>query len=78
MPVWKFRIVKEMPDAWTMNRYTPLARRILALASLRILSEPLNRPRGVTKFHSYEELVADREKYKSARIARIRAKNALN
>jgi hypothetical protein len=78
MPVWKYRSVEEMPQAWTMNRHTALARRILALARLRIIAEPLNRPRGVTKFRSYEELVADRNKYKSARLARIQAKNALN
>jgi hypothetical protein len=76
MPVWKYRSAEEMPEAWTMNRHVPLGRRIRAVMSLAKISGPLNMPRGVQKFHSIEEMADDRRKYESARIARIRAKNA--
>jgi hypothetical protein len=75
MPVWKYRSAEEMPEAWMMNRDVPVDRRIQALMSLATLSEPLNMPRGVRKFRSSEEMAAERGKYESARITRIRAKN---
>lgn len=73
MPVWKYRRIEDMPEAWEMNADVPLGRRIRAVLSLGRLIEPLQMPRGVRKFHSFEDLVADRERYEDARIARIRA-----
>lgn len=75
MPVWKYRRVEDMPEAWEMNRDVPLGRRIRAVLRLGRLQEPLRIPRGVRKFRSFEELVADRERYEQERIARIRARN---
>ena len=75
MPVWKYRSIEEMPEAWVMNRNVPLGRRIRAMMSLGHYAGPLNMPRGVKKFRSIEELQADRHKYEQERIARIRAKN---
>ena len=75
MPVWKYRSVEEMPEAWVMNRGVPLERRIRAMMSMVNYAGPLDMPRGVVKFRSIEELQADRHKYERARIARIRAKN---
>jgi hypothetical protein len=75
MPVWKYRSVEEMPEAWTMNRHVPLGRRIRALMSLAPISGPLDMPRGVRKFRSIEELTADRSKYERERIERIQSRN---
>jgi hypothetical protein len=76
MAVWKYRSVEEMPEAWEMDRGIPLEQRIRAVLELGRLQEPLRMPRGVHKFRSFEELVADRERYEQERIERIRAKNA--
>lgn len=78
MPVWKYRSIEEMPEPAAMNRDMPLGRRIRALLSMGNLAGPLGIPRGVTKFHSIEELRADRQKYEQERIARIRARNEHN
>jgi len=75
MPVWKYRSIDEMPEAWMMNRDVPLGRRIRALMSLGAMTEPLGTPRGVTKYRSIEDMTADRQRYESARIARIRTRN---
>jgi|KBSSwiStaDraftv2_1062776.scaffolds.fasta_scaffold1863142_2 hypothetical protein len=75
MPVWKYRSVEEMPDAWEMKRGLDLGRRIRAVLSMGRIIEPLNMPRGVHKFRSFEDLVADRERYEQERIERIRARN---
>lgn len=75
MPVWKYRSIEEMPEAWVMNRGVPLERRIRAMMSFGDYAGPLIMPRGVQKFHTIEELQADRRKYEQERIARIRAKN---
>jgi hypothetical protein len=74
MPVWKYRSVEEMPEAWEMDRGIPLGQRIRAVLRLGALQEPLAMPRGVYKFRSFEELVADRDRYEQLRIERIRAK----
>jgi hypothetical protein len=76
MPVWKYRSIEEMPDASEMNRDVPLGRRIRALMSMGDFAGPLDIPRGVTRFRSFEEMQADRDKYEQARIDRIRAKNS--
>jgi hypothetical protein len=73
MPVWKYRRIEDMPEVWKMKRGTPLGPRIRAVLSLSRIAPSLEIPRGVTRFHSFEELAADRRKYESARIARIRA-----
>jgi hypothetical protein len=75
MPIWKYRSIEEMPEAWVMNRDVPLGRRIRALMSMGRFAEPLRIPRGVAKFRSLEELQADRRKYEQERIDRIRARN---
>lgn len=76
MPVWKYRSIEEMPDAGEMNRDVPVGQRLRALMSMGRFVEPLDIPRGVTKFHSIEELQADRDRYERQRIERIRARNA--
>ncbi len=37
------------------------------------LAEPLNMPRGVRKFRTIEEMVAERERYEQERADRLRA-----
>lgn len=76
MPVWKYKRIEDMPEAWEMDRGIPLGRRIRAVLQLGSWHEPLHMPRGVHKFRSYEELVADRERYEQERIDRIRAKSS--
>lgn len=73
MPVWKYRRIEDMPEAWTMKRHVPLGRRIRAVLSMARLAPPLDVPRGVRKFRSFDELYADRRKYEQQRTDRIRA-----
>jgi len=75
VPVWKYRSIEEMPEAWVMNRDVPVGRRMRALMTMRNYAGPLEMPRGVHKFRSIEDLQADRRKYERERIARIRARN---
>jgi hypothetical protein len=76
MPVWKYKRVEDMPEAWEMKRDVPLGQRIRAVLSLGRLQEPLRMPRGVRKFRSFEDLVADRDRYEQERVDRIRATRA--
>lgn len=73
MPVWKYRRVEDMPEAWQTKRRVPLGRRIRAVLGMARLAPPLDVPRGVRKFRSFEELTADRRRYETRRIARILA-----
>lgn len=75
MPVWKYRSIEEMPEAWVMNRNVPVGRRVRAMMRMGNYAGPLEMPRGVHKFRSIEELQADRRKYERERIQRIRARN---
>lgn len=75
MPVWKYRNVEDMPEAWAMNADKPLGRRIRSLLRLPNFAGPLEMPRGVRKYRSIEEMNADRDHYENARIARIRERN---
>ncbi len=73
MPVWKYRSIEEMPEAWEMKRGRPLGPRIRAVLSLAPIAGPLNMPRGVTKYRSIEEAAADRDRWEQERVNRIRA-----
>lgn len=73
MPVWKYRRVEDMPEAWAVRRDVPLGRRIRAVLSLGPIAGPLGFPRGVFKYRSLEEATADRERWEKKRIDRIRA-----
>lgn len=75
MPVWKYRRIEDMPEAWAMKSDVPLGRRLRSLLSLGRITEPLGIPRGVRKFRSFEDLAADRERYEQERVDRIRARN---
>jgi hypothetical protein len=76
MPVWKYRSIDEMPEAWEMKSVdASLGRRIRAVLSLTRGIPPLNVPRGVRKFRSIEELHADRDRWEQARVDLIRSRN---
>jgi len=75
MPVWKYRSIEDMPEAWTVKRHVPIEKRLRAILSLTRLIEPLGIPRGVHKFRSIEEANAQRDHYERERIARVRARN---
>jgi len=72
MPVYKYRSIEEMPEAWEQFGDTRIAGRLRAVLSFTRLIEPRGIPRGVQKFRSYDELLDDRERYEDARIQRIR------
>ncbi|HXG59710.1 MAG TPA: hypothetical protein VNL91_11870 [Thermoanaerobaculia bacterium] len=72
MPVWKYRSIDEMPEAWVRNRHIPPGRRIRALMTLRAHAGPLEIPRGIRKFRSLAELQDDRRRYERLRIERFR------
>jgi len=76
MPVWKYRGVEEMPEAWAMKSGLPLGPRIRAVLSLGPIAGPLRMPRGVHRFHSIEEANADRDQWEQERVDRIRAERA--
>ena len=71
MPVWKYKRVEDMPEAWEMDRGIPLGRRIRAVLSFA--QEPLRIPKGIHKFRSFDELAADRERWEQERVDRLLA-----
>lgn len=72
MPVYKYRRIEDMPPAWKYFGDRNRGGRLRYVLSLARLAGPLDLPRGVMKFHSVEELAADRERHEDARIERIR------
>lgn len=75
MPVWKYKRIEDMPEAWEGRENVPLGRRIRAVLSLTRGIPPLNIPRGVRQFRSIDELNADRDHWEQARVDFIRARN---
>jgi hypothetical protein len=74
MPVRKFRTIEEMNAAEeSLDAGDPrIVPRLLQVTRLALaLAGPLGAPPGVHKYHSIEEMNADREKWEDARIARI-------
>jgi hypothetical protein len=76
MPVYKYRRIEDMPEAWEQSGDRNIGGRLRAVLSFARLAGPLGLPRGVHKFRSVEELFAERERYEDERIARIRARGA--
>ncbi|MEO8383386.1 MAG: hypothetical protein ABI779_27265 [Acidobacteriota bacterium] len=76
MPVWKYKRVEDMPEAWAMKGDVPLGRRIRAVLSLGPIAGPLRMPRGVRKYRSIEEANADRDHWEQERVDRIQAEHA--
>lgn len=73
MPVWKYRRIEDMPEAWEAKAGSPVGPRIRAILSLGVIAGPLRVPRGVTKYRSLEEAAADRDRWEQERVNRIRA-----
>jgi hypothetical protein len=73
MPVWKYRRIEDMPEAWAMKQDVPLGRRIRAVLSLGPIAGPLHVPRGVRKYRSMEDAADERERWEQERVDRIRA-----
>ena len=74
MPVYKYRRVEDMPEAWQHFGDRNRAGRLRAVLRFAHLAGPLQIPRGVAKFRNIEEHSADRERYEDERILRLRAK----
>lgn len=74
MPVFKYRRIEDMPEPWEHFGNSRRAGRLRAVLGMARLAPPLGMPRGVTKFRSFEELAADRERFDDARIQVIRAR----
>lgn len=72
MPVFKYRSIEDMPEAWAANDGRPLGPRIRAILSLGVIA-PLDVPKGITRYRSLEEAAADRERWEQDRVNRIRA-----
>jgi hypothetical protein len=78
MPVRKYRSVEDMPDmALAHDAGDPaIPRKIRYLWELsEALLSPVGTciPRGVRKYRSIEEAQADRDRWESERVARLRA-----
>ena len=69
MPVYKYRSIEEMPESWEIFGDRNIARRLRSILSM-VRGMPLGLPRGVRKFRSVDELVAERDAYENARIHR--------
>jgi hypothetical protein len=76
MPVYKYRRIEDMPETWQHHGDRNIGGRLRTILAMARLAGPLQMPRGVRKFRSFEELAEDREQRESERIARIRAKHA--
>ena len=80
MPVRKFRTIEEMNEydrqRWRNADDAARAGRLFAIYKLMgTLGPALNLPKGVHKFHSFEEMRAFRKRFEDERIARIRESN---
>ena len=75
MSVRKFRSIEEMKaqPRWLETGNPSIPRRIRYLWELATAFGPLGIPRGVRKYRSIEEANADRDRWESERIERIRA-----
>lgn len=77
MPVRKFRNLEEWQESkrelWLACDDPALPGRIESHWAEWGRIVPLGLPRGVRKYHSFEEMVADREKWEQDRVDRIRA-----
>ncbi len=78
MPVYKYRRIEDMPEPWEHFGDRNIGGRLRFALSTARLAGPLNMPRGVFKFRSFEDMHADRERYDDERIARIRSKRTPN
>ena len=74
MPVYKYRSIEEMPEAWEHFGDRNRGGRLRAVLSFSRLAGSLEVPRGVHKFRSVDDLAADRQQYEQNRVARIRAR----
>lgn len=79
MPVRKFRTIEEMNAAdrerWLDCADPALADRIAAHWASWSRLVPSNRPRGVRKYRSIEQMNADHDRWKQDRVDRIRDAN---
>jgi len=73
MPVYKYRRVEDMPEAWEHFGDRNRAGRLRTVLRWSRYAGSLRIPRGVQKFRSIEEAHADRERYEQERVDRIRA-----
>jgi hypothetical protein len=75
MPVQKFRSIEEMKEGprWLGVGDPRIPRKIRYLWQMASAFGTLSIPRGVRKYRSIEEANADRERWESERIERIRA-----
>jgi hypothetical protein len=73
MPVYKYRRVEDMPEAWEYFGNRNRAGRLRAVLRFARLAGNLQIPRGVAKFRTIEEHSADRERYEQERVDRVRA-----
>lgn len=73
MPVYKYRRVEDMPEAWEYFGDRNRAGRLRTALAWTRFSGPLCVPRGVRKFRSIEEMTAERDRYEQERVDRIRA-----
>jgi hypothetical protein len=77
MPVFKFRSIEEMKAVrlWTDANDPRLHERIDRHWKEWSAMVPFEIPRGLRKFHTIEEMNAERDAWETARIARIRERS---
>lgn len=75
MPVFKYRRVEDMPsERWLEPGDPAIVRGLRLMCRMGVaLAGPLPIPRGVHKYRSGDELYADKERWETIRIQRIRA-----
>ena len=75
MPVYKYRRIEDMPEAWEHFGDRNRGGRLRAVLGFARYAGSLGIPRGVFRFHSIDDLAADRAHYEQARIDRIRSRH---
>jgi hypothetical protein len=77
MPIYKYRRIEDMPsERWLEPGDPAIVRRMrLVWRMASALAGPLAFPRGVRKYHSVEEMNAEREAWEDERINRIRERS---
>jgi len=75
MPVFKYRSIEETPsDHWLEPGDPRIGRRLRHVCELAsALAGPLRVAPGLYKYHSAEELYAEKERWQRERIDRIRS-----
>jgi len=75
MPVFKYRRIEDMPSQrWLEPGDPAIVRNLRGVCRMGVaLAGPLPIPRGLHKYRSADELYAEKERWETVRVQRLRA-----